>query len=81
MPERQLDLFERRMAAMGQFSKCATQIMRSDVDPQFLGVAPNNKGRRPAGSGPCRGCRSEQWREIVFHSVCRRQFRLLSFVL
>jgi hypothetical protein len=28
---------------MRQFRKCATQIMRSDSNPQFLGMAPNNK--------------------------------------
>ena len=39
VPERELNLFERRMAAMRQFSKCAAQIMRSDSDPQLLGIA------------------------------------------
>ena len=43
VPKRQLDLFERRMAAMGQFSKCAAQIVRSDFDSQLLGIAPNYK--------------------------------------
>ena len=43
VPKGQLDLFERRMAAMRQFRKCATQIMGSEFDPQFLGMAPNNK--------------------------------------
>ena len=56
VPERQLDLFERRMAAMRQFSKCAAQIMRSDSDSQLLGIAANNKVDGLRGSGRCRRC-------------------------
>ncbi len=43
VPKRHPDLFERRMAAMGEFRKCTAQIVRSDCDSQLLGIAPNDK--------------------------------------
>ena len=43
MPERQLDLLERRTASMRQFCERAAQIVRGDLDPKLFSISFDNQ--------------------------------------